>query len=229
MPYPLHTSRRQLAAILLSATALLSGGDAAARRHEAASASVSGDFRYYLLSLSWSPAFCLESPGGSECDGVRRFGFIAHGLWPQNEYGSPRYCPTRSRVPENVAAAMADLMPSRDLVEHEWRAHGSCSGLAPARYFSLLRRATENLHIPPAFTAPRIALSTTPPAIADEFMRANPGLPRQAIVVTCSRQVVPRLREVRVCLDRELAPRDCSRASMRGGCRAQSVIVPPLR
>ncbi len=48
-----------------------------------------GEFDYYLLSLSWSPAFCLQSPGAAECNGPRRFGFIVHGLWPQNEHGWP--------------------------------------------------------------------------------------------------------------------------------------------
>jgi ribonuclease I len=32
----------------------------------------SGVFDYYVLSLSWSPAFCLQSPAAAECNGPRR-------------------------------------------------------------------------------------------------------------------------------------------------------------
>ena len=34
---------------------------------------------------------------------------------------------------------MLDIMPSRGLVRHQWRKHGSCSGLSPDRYFDLTR------------------------------------------------------------------------------------------
>jgi ribonuclease I len=37
------------------------------------------------------------------------------------------------------------------------------------------------------------------------------------------------LREVHVCLDRDLAPRACSDDAIRGACRAAQLIVPPIR
>ena len=113
---------------------------ASARHHARESDAEAGRFDYYLLSLSWSPAFCVQKPDSPECNGARRYGFIVHGLWPQNERGWPEHCGD-SRIPESVADGIADLMPARQLVYHEWATHGSCSGLAPEEYFSLVRRA----------------------------------------------------------------------------------------
>src|ERR1700759_4400999 len=79
-----------------------------------------GVFDYYLLSLSWSPAFCLQSPGAAACNGPRRYGFIVHGLWPQNERGWPENCGAAGQVPDNIVEGIADLMPARGLIDHEW-------------------------------------------------------------------------------------------------------------
>ena len=35
---------------------------------------IPGQFDFYLLSLSWSPAFCQQSPRAEECNGPRRYG-----------------------------------------------------------------------------------------------------------------------------------------------------------
>ena len=61
------------------------------------------------------------------------------------------------------------------------------------------------------------------------FMRANPRLPAQSVVATCSNQGTPRLREVPICFDRDLNRRACSEDALREACRAPSLIVPPLR
>jgi len=188
-----------------------------------------GEFDYYLLSLSWSPAFCLESPGAAECNGLRRYGFIVHGLWPQNERGWPEHCDVHVPVPDQVVQGIADLMPARSLVYHEWSAHGTCSGLAPAQFFALVRRAYGSIVIPPPLKNPTAAVEQSTAAVAASFLRANPGMPAGSIVVTCSGQGAPRLREVRVCLDRDLAPRDCSADAQRGACRAAELVVPPVR
>ena len=204
-------------------------GSATARHRGHASAAAPGEFAYYVLSLSWSPAFCLASPDSAECNGPRRYGFLVHGLWPQNEQGWPEHCDARRPVSEEVVQGIADLMPARALVYHEWSAHGTCSGLDPAPYFALVRRAYAGLAMPPELGAPARAIEQPPAAIAGAFLNANPHLPAQAIVVTCSGEGEPRLREVRICLDRELAPRACSADAMRGACRAPQILIPPIR
>ena len=197
------------------------------RRH--ASDAAPGEFDYYLLSLSWSPAFCLQSPGAAECGGARRYGFIVHGLWPQNEHGWPENCAAGGAVPDAVVERMAEVMPARGLIYHEWSAHGTCSGQGPAEFFALVRRAYETLVIPARFTQAGGAITESPSAIVEEFLRANPRLPDQSVVATCSGQGAPRLREVHLCFTRDLAPRRCSADALRESCRAPSVIVPPIR
>lgn len=221
--------RRYRQAILFSLALLCAAGLASARHHRQTSESAPGEFDYYLLSLSWSPAFCLQSPGAEECRGPRRFAFIVHGLWPQNERGWPENCAVSRQVPDEVVQGITDLMPARGLIYHEWSAHGTCSGLEPADFFALVRRAYRSVTIPKALAEVPEAVQQSPAAITDAFMRANPSWPAQAVVVTCSGQEAPRLREVHVCFDRNLAPRACSADALRGACRAPQLIVPPVR
>jgi ribonuclease T2 len=201
----------------------------ASARHRKSSSDEPGVFDYYLLSLSWSPAFCLSDPGAAECNGPRRFGFIVHGLWPQNENGWPDNCNVHQPVPDTVVAGISDIMPARGLVYHEWSAHGTCSGLQPTDYFALVRRAFAGINIPASLSGPTQAVQQSPGAISQAFLRANPKLLPASIVVTCSGQDAPRLREVHVCLDRSMNPRGCSAQAARGECRAATLIVPPIR
>jgi ribonuclease T2 len=209
--------------------ALLTFAMSATGRHRKSSDGEPGTFDYYLLSLSWSPAFCLSDPGAAECNGPRRFGFIVHGLWPQYEKGWPENCNVHEQVPDNVVSNISDIMPARNLVYHEWSAHGTCSGLSPADFFALVRRAYTRIAVPASLSGVSHEIEQSPGAIAAEFLHANPRLLGQSIVVTCSRQDVPRLREVHICLDRDLNPRACSADAARGACRAATLIVPPVR
>jgi ribonuclease T2 len=216
-------------ALLLVAACLSSIGSASARHRSHESAGTPGDFAYYVLSLSWSPAFCLASPGAAECNGPRRYGFIVHGLWPQYEQGWPEHCDVHRPVPDDVVQGIADLMPARGLVYHEWSTHGTCSGLDPAEFFALVRRAYASIAIPQDLSGHARAIEESPSAIAHDFIRSNPRLASSSIVVTCTGQSAPRLREVRICFDRELMPRACSAGAARGACGAPQIIIPPIR
>lgn len=209
--------------------ALLTFAMSAGARHRKSSDNEPGSFDYYLLSLSWSPAFCLSAPGAAECNGPRRFGFIVHGLWPQNEKGWPENCEAHQQVPDNVVSGISDIMPARGLVYHEWSAHGTCSGLDAQDFFALVRRAYAGIAVPASLSGVTRQIERPPSAIAAEFLQANPKLAPPSIVVICSRQDAPRLREVHICLDRELNPRACSADVVRGACRAATLIVPPIR
>jgi ribonuclease T2 len=215
-------------AVLIS-LALLTLAMSASARHRKSTDTEAGTFDYYLLSLSWSPAFCLTDPEASECNGPRRFGFIVHGLWPQYEKGWPENCNVHEPVPDNVVSSISDIMPARGLVYHEWSAHGTCSGLSPADFFALVRRAYAGIAVPASLAGVSQEIEQSPGAIAAEFLHANPRFSRQSIVVTCSRQDAPRLREVHICLDRDLHPRACSADATRGACRAATLIVVPIR
>ena len=57
----------------------------------------SGEFDFYVLSLSWSPTFCLTHPGNEQCSG-KGYGFVLHGLWPQYARGGwPASCAPQMR------------------------------------------------------------------------------------------------------------------------------------
>jgi ribonuclease T2 len=218
-----------LKSAVLLLLALLAFAMSASARHRKSPGSEPGTFDYYLLSLSWSPAFCLSDPGAAECNGPRRFGFIVHGLWPQNEKGWPENCNVHQQVPESVVSSVSDIMPARGLVDHEWSAHGTCSGLGAKEFFALVRRAYTGIAVPASLSGVTHEVEESPSAIAAEFLHANPTLAAQSIVVTCSRQDAPRLREVHICLDRELNSRACSADAVRGACRAATLIIPPIR
>ena len=85
-----------------------------------------GDFDFYVLSLSWSPTYCAEAGSRADpqqCRASRPFRFIVHGLWPQKERGWPDFCalPRELQPSPEVLQGMYDIMPSRGLMQHQWR------------------------------------------------------------------------------------------------------------
>ena len=187
-------------------------------------------FDFYVLSLSWSPTFCQTAAPGSnasQCGPSRRFGLIVHGLWPQNENGFPQDCATSEpdRVPDTIARSVLDIMPSLGLIGHEWRKHGSCSGLRQAEYFSVLRQAYQRVKIPQKLADARAPQVLAPPDIERLFSTANPGLDAQGLSVACEDG---RLEEVRICLTKQLEFRNCRQVD-RQSCRARSLTIPPMR
>jgi ribonuclease T2 len=216
-------------AALLAGASWLAANAAWGRHHAYSEAASPGDFSYYVLSLSWSPTFCVDSPRAAECSGARRYGFIVHGLWPQNELGAPEHCGGSREVPNRVVEDIADLMPARGLVYHEWQAHGSCSGLAPQEFFEQVRRAYSQVTMPADMAHAASPIVRPTAALKADFLRSNPQLSPRSVVLTCSRQGEPRLRELRICLDRSLRPRDCSQEVLRAQCRTTNVIVTPMR
>ncbi|MDH4440476.1 MAG: ribonuclease T(2) [Rhizobium sp.] len=185
-------------------------------------------FDFYVLSLSWSPTFCDSDAGAdnpAQCGSGKRFGWVVHGLWPQNERGYPQDCETAegSRVADRIARGIMDIMPGMGLIGHQWRKHGSCSGLSMADYFSLVREAYETITIPPQFRSVQQPMQTSPAIVEQAFIRSNPGLTRSAVAVTCDRQ---RIDEVRICLDTSLRFRACPEVDGRS-CKRSDLTVPP--
>lgn len=187
-------------------------------------------FDFYVLSLSWSPTFCESEAAGrnrEQCGSDKSFGWVVHGLWPQNESGWPENCPTPegSRVPDRVGREIIDIMPSMGLIGHQWRKHGSCSGLKMSDYFKLVRQAHDTIRIPDELAEVETQSRTSPDAVEAAFIRSNPGLTRSAVAVTCDRD---RVDEVRICLDRSLGFRSCSEVDSRA-CRRSDITIPPTR
>ncbi|MCB1498664.1 MAG: ribonuclease T [Bauldia sp.] len=200
-----------------AATLLLAATGAAAQ-------DTPGDFDFYVLSLSWSPSYCetAHRPDPEQCEGAAR-GFVVHGLWPQYERGYPDYCVDTPRLPRSILATVADLMPA-GLAQYQWQKHGTCSGLRPERYFDLLRRAYEAIDIPDIYEPLTMDAETSPAAIEQGFIAANPGLSERGIAVTCSRDGAI---EVRICLTQRLGFRRCTEVDS-GACRARTITLPGM-
>lgn len=189
-----------------------------------------GQFDFYVLSLSWSPSFCEAAgergtPPRQQC-GERPYSFVVHGLWPQYENGFPEYCQQPApRLNRNIVSSMLDVMPAPRLIFNEWDKHGTCSGLSAAAYFETIRRARAAVKIPDEFIEPAGVLTVTPDEVETAFVKANPGLTRKGIAVTCDSR---RLQEVRICLSRELRFRECPEID-RHACRRDKLVMPPTR
>lgn len=199
---------------------------ALARHHPHAPGDAPGHFDYYLLSLSWSPSYCLVHPGDrSQCQG-RGFGFVLHGLWPQFDAGGyPQDCGSTVGMDRQAAALGRTLYPSPSLMAHEWQRHGSCSGLAPVDYFRSADRALALVHIPAMFEAPRSDERLGPQQILAAFRRANPALPPHSLTLTCGGD---ELSEVRLCLTRTLELRSCG-PGVSDSCPKRPVLIPAVR
>jgi ribonuclease T2 len=174
-----------------------------------------GEFDYYVLSLSWSPNWCAltgDDRGDPQCDAGRGLTFIVHGLWPQYKVGYPSDCFTTETDPSRRdTAAMADIMGGAGLggaglAFYQWKKHGRCTGLSAEDYFATLRRAHESLTVPPLFAGVTRDLTLPASVIQDAFLDSNPQLTADQVTVTCDSGMI---EEVRICLTRDLQPRDC--------------------
>lgn len=191
---------------------------------------IPGQFDFYVLALSWSPTHCEalgpRASGEAQCRRERPYGFVVHGLWPQYERGSPEYCQVPlPYVRNDVLRTVEGVVPSRGLAIHQWKKHGTCSGLNARHYFDTLRAARERIVIPPQFVGVRDYQMISPGDLEAAFRASNPGLRSDMLSVTCDRR---RLREVRICLSRTLEFRSCPEVDRRS-CRLGKMVLPPLR
>jgi ribonuclease T2 len=214
-----------LAIIVLASWALATVAMAQDRRQNQP-----GQFDFYVLSLSWSPSFCEASAERGrqqkEQCGPRPFSFVVHGLWPQYERGFPEFCQQPApRLNRNIVSSMLDLMPAPRLIFNEWDKHGTCTGLQPRAYFETIRKVRALVKIPEAFIELQRPLTVTPAEVEQAFVKANPGMTRAGIAVSCDSR---RLQEVRICLSKDFKFRDCAEIDRRA-CRRDKLTMPPVR
>ncbi len=151
-----------------------------------------GQFDFYVLSLSWSPTFCASQGGNrndQQCSTDKDFRFIVHGLWPQYEKGYPDFCETKEpgRVPNSLGEPLFDIMPSMGLIGHQWRKHGSCTGLTQRDYFGKLREAFSRIKLPADLSRGDAAVTLSADQIEEKFITANPGMSRRGISTSLRR------------------------------------------
>ena len=176
-----------------------------------------GAFDFYLLTLSWSPEYCYTHPTDVQC-GPKPY-FVLHGLWPENSDGSyPENC-SNAAGPANPSQ-YSDIYPDAGLLQHEWKTHGTCSGLAPDAYFQLERKAFQAIKTPQQLKVTK-QISLTPGQILTDEAQANPGIPTADMALTCANNF---LTAVQVCMTKDLKAMSCSSVKT---CGATSVKVTP--
>lgn len=178
-------------------------------------------FDYYTFSISLTPAFCDQNPKWRDSQQCRnRMPVSVHGLWPEA---------VGKRAPENCAGGELALspglernlrgaMPDSGLRQHEWRAHGRCSGLSAEAYFSVIDREFMELKWPDLLKPQGRDNIVEREAVLREFRRLNPGFPERGVVLRCEGgKRPPLLSEIRVCLTPDGRPTECS-ASFKPNC-----------
>jgi ribonuclease T2 len=168
--------------------------------------------------------YARSSASSSECDPQRHFGFVVHGLWPENEDGSyPQHCAPAQPVAQATVQHMLPIMPDRGLIQHEWATHGTCSGLDTQTYFSDIDQAFHEVQMPQDYRAPASVVSANPADIEQKFADANHA-PRGAFRVSCSNA---EFVAIEACLTKDMQYRQCG-SSLRD-CRVPQVTVRPTK
>lgn len=124
---------------------------------------------------------------------------------------------------------MMDIMPSKKLIIHEWKKHGTCAGLTQADYFSTVRAVFDKVRIPARYLSPGNDITTTPAQIVTDFVQSNRDLTANMLDLECGNaRDAARLSELRICLTTGGAFTACG-ANETNACRASSLVLPHVR
>ena len=124
-----------------------------------------------------------------------------------------------------MTAQMADLMGTGGLAWHQWKKHGSCSGLSAPAYFALSREAYARVNRPAVFRKLTKAVKLPAAIVEEAFLKANPGFEPDGVTVTCRSG---HIQEVRICLSRDLKPVLCGQDVVRD-CTLKDAVFTPIR
>lgn len=224
-----QTVSRCLAALSLCALVACEDLSVSADGGGIADLPVGTGFDFYVLALSWSPGYC-QSQGDranqQQCGPGKSFDWIVHGLWPQFQTGYPEFCEpgTRERVPNSLVSATLDIMPSAGLIGHQWRKHGSCSGLDQRSYFETSRRAFDMIEKPDIDAGRLQSFRQDHLSIENAFLDENSALRPEHVGVTCDRRF---LRDVRICITKDLQSFVSCPEVDRRHCKLPEMVVVP--
>lgn len=209
--------RKLVLALLMIASTLRADGEKA------------GDFDYYVLALSWTPTWCAlegDARGSEQCDPAKDFGWTLHGLWPQYHRGWPSFCRTAERPPSRgMTNAMTDIMGTSGLAWHQWKKHGTCTGLSAPAYYALSRDAYAKINRPALFRKLEKPVKVPAKVIEEAFLKDNPDLNANTLTITCK---AGRIQEARICLSKDLDPVPCGRDTIKD-CSLNNALFDPVR
>ena len=197
--------------------------------HVSAEGEKAGEFDYYVLALSWSPNWCAiegDAKQSPQCDPREDHGWILHGLWPQYHQGWPSYCRTTERAPSRrMTSEMVDIMGTSGLAWHQWKKHGTCSGLSPVAYYERSRAAYESIQRPQIFRKLTSSVRLPAQLIEEAFLKENPHLTTDSLTITCKQG---HIQEARICLSKTLDPVPCGRDVIKD-CTLTDALFAPIR
>jgi ribonuclease T2 len=171
-----------------------------------------GDKAFFILALSWEPAFCENYPDKAECRPQRPDAYSSthlslHGLWPQPSRIA--YCNVDAAVIEAdkthhwydlpvpdlapaTKAALDQAMPGTQSVleRHEWIKHGTCyPGARAETYFQDMLRLAAAVNASPvqAFLAANVGRTVEGSALRARFDEAFGAGAGQRVRLSCQR------------------------------------------
>ena len=188
-----------------------------------------GVFDYYVLSLSWSPNWCVlegDARNSPQCDAGTGHGWIVHGLWPQFHRGYPSFCQTAERPPSRgMTGEMTDIMGTSGLAWHQWKKHGTCTGLSATAYYDISREAYGRVVRPQVFRKLDRQVALPASVVEEAFLKANPEMSPDGVTITCRKN---QIQEARICLSKALDPVPCGQDVVRD-CTLERALFAPLR
>ena len=117
------------------------------------------------------------------------------------------------------------IMGSGGLAWHQWKKHGTCSGLSARDYYRLSREAYAHINRPALLRKLTKPVQLPAKVIEQAFLEANPTLGANEITITCKSR---HIQEARICLTRDLQPRKCSFQTARD-CTLSNATFHPIR
>ena len=140
-------------------------------------------FDFFLLAMTSHPAFCSDGHSRKqECRAGKSPPLSIHGLWPESHAPGkyPRDCQGPALdLAGGLERDLAVLMPGMadGLHRHEWRTHGTCSGLRDDDYFELTLRLAREVNEALGATLDTLAGQATDAAQLREYAeRVQPGI-----------------------------------------------------
>ena len=88
-----------------------------------------------------------------------------------------------------------------------------------------MRKARAAVKIPEDYLDLAAPVTVTPDAIAEAFVKSNPGLARDDMAVVCNKS---RLSEVRLCMAKDFSFHACPEIARRA-CKRDKVEMPAMR
>lgn len=164
---------------------------------------------YYQLALSWSPSFCEEQRRKNsgkvpthlqfQCHEAATFGWVIHGLWPQNAQArtvseQPRFCQgDLPPLPENLIKAYLAESPGAKLLQGQWEKHGACAFDNAESYFAKQKALFRSLNLP--------AHALSRKELFEWMKKYNPSL--RNVRLSASKN------ELYICYNKAWQPMDC--------------------